>query len=257
MLGRISNEINEGACDTTAESPQLSLWEIMDSSSVPPSTRTNGNAEDNRSEFEVADPQSYAPLDSQPRGFSTNSRLASTSRFASNSKDLHPSEILPMTNRLDVCETIEINQTVPKCSQRPSSAQSSLSSLYSQTAGAPQTSSSSDRLSSTVLAPADSPLSKCNSVEYPAVPRISLLTCTNCPRVFASRSLLQRHMKAHISFACTKGCGKSFTLKKDRKRHENTVHENQSLQCKYCGRTGRKDNIKRHMKTHGKLFAPH
>ena len=89
-----------------------------------------------------------------------------------------------------------------------------------------------------------------------AIPRAKGSTCSQCSRSFPSTSLLGRHLKSHRRFACSKGCAQVFTLKKDLQRHENTIHSHlQLIRCEHCGREGRKDNMRRHMKIHERVQA--
>ena len=71
---------------------------------------------------------------------------------------------------------------------------------------------------------------------------------------------LRRHAKDHKTSACNfKGCNKTFTEPKDLRRHQSTVHADQSStplplracdQCNYT--TRRPDHLKRHKDTHQK-----
>ena len=83
--------------------------------------------------------------------------------------------------------------------------------------------------------------------------------CSECAQVFASRVQLRRHERTHEKFLCDiHGCGKSFRMSKDLRRHQTTiVHADSALSlrntlvCPHCGkRTRRKDGHKRHLATH-------
>ncbi|XP_066925806.1 zinc finger protein OZF-like [Clytia hemisphaerica] len=95
--------------------------------------------------------------------------------------------------------------------------------------------------------------------------------CEKCPKTFASKYHLQRHIKVvHDKvkeFEC-KECGKYFALKSDLRRHTQSVHEGlKSFQCVECGMAfGRTHHLKKHQLTHtglkpfqcnecGKLFT--
>ncbi|MCJ1280580.1 hypothetical protein MMC21_008409 [Puttea exsequens] len=97
---------------------------------------------------------------------------------------------------------------------------------------------------------------------YKAISRAHATTCKNCSRVFTSNALLKRHLKTHDRFACyVDTCTKTFTVAKDRDRHLNTMHAGNISQpiklysCNKCHHQDkRKDNLKRHMKTHEDKF---
>ena len=85
--------------------------------------------------------------------------------------------------------------------------------------------------------------------------------CSKCTQVFASRAQLKRHEPTHGRFLCDiHGCGKSFKLSKDLRRHQATVLHADSaltlrnpLKCHICGKkTRREDALKRHLATHQK-----
>ena len=69
----------------------------------------------------------------------------------------------------------------------------------------------------------------------------------------ARTSTLQRHKKSQVRVACTRGCPETFVGKKERRRHESSVHDRQDPECPRCGRKCRKDNIRRHMRKKHKL----
>ena len=139
---------------------------------------------------------------------------------------------------------------------------SSTSSEHLHLAGSSLSSSSFSQPSTTLYANTSSTGSSNASVIAPqtpskckeprALPRAPALACVECPRIFPTKGLLERHSKSHkrCIFTCTKGCSKTFTLKKDLMRHIDTVHGDKLVQCETCGRRGRSDNIRRHRKIH-------
>ena len=103
-------------------------------------------------------------------------------------------------------------------------------------------------------------------------PVVTSWKCSECAQFFASRVQLRRHERTHQKFLCDiHGCGKSFKMSKDLRRHQATIAHADSgsglrdtLICPNCGkRTRRKDAHKRHIATHQKetkkriLRAPH
>ena len=122
-------------------------------------------------------------------------------------------------------------------------------SSRSEVSTTPYTPSFSANLLGACLTPSSTSFDKA-PVTYLAVPRAPALTCAECPQVFASTSSLERHSRSHRRFACCQGCTKTFTSRKDCRRHESTIHAGENVQCEICGRRGRKDNMRRHMKRH-------
>ena len=151
---------------------------------------------------------------------------------------------------LRASDTLEEEPLVSTSSKSPGSAESSLSSsARSETSKTPHTTIYSTSPGNASLVPSD-PMGSDDGSAKVAISKSSALRCAECPQAFASTSLLERHSRSHTRFACTKGCAKSFTVEKDRRRHESTIHGNQNPQCEVCGRKLRKDNMRRHMKLH-------
>jgi len=92
--------------------------------------------------------------------------------------------------------------------------------------------------------------------------------CSECPRSFATRSLLNKHFRKHDPpIKCTlDGCEKTFQWQRDCDRHRNTKHPQMGpgftlWSCPYYGckysiqhsvGSPRKDNVNRHIRTkHG------
>ena len=171
--------------------------------------------------------------------------------YANSSDTLFRPDYLPIPDFLSPHETPNADQVVSTSNELPSQAESSVSSSSrSKTSPISHRGISSSSFPNASIAPSDMPLPDDEPTRYLAVSRATALTCEECPRVFTSTSLLKRHLKTHTRFACTKGCTKSFTSKKDRGRHDATIHGNQIVQCPKCDHMGRKDNMKRHMKIH-------
>ena len=155
--------------------------------------------------------------------------------------------------------TIDVGQSDSISSQPPTLAGSSLpsasASMTPQTpleAGLPASASQANTLE------AFSEPARNDSVRHVAISKAPAFTCEACrrerphesPRAFPTTTLLERHKKSHVRFACTKGCAKTFSTKKDRERHERNQHEGRLDTCPICGQPSRKDNIKRHMRRH-------
>lgn len=158
---------------------------------------------------------------------------------------------LPMPDFFPAFDTVDTDHSVSLSSEPPNLDGSSSSPISnSEDSNAPQmTPPSPEPLEDTItLSRTRHPDPECRG--YLAIPRAPTLKCSACARVFGSTSHLERHSEDHARFTCTKGCKKTFTSKKDRRRHEKDVHEKQKLRCKVCGRVSRRDNMKRHMKTH-------
>ena len=220
-------------------------------SESPPHTPTSGDSCRNtrtlRSSFEQG-----------PRSVNRTS----TNLFPQSDFDLNHNDINSMNTFFDLDPSSTANfpptygtpdddQLVSQSSDAPTLSRSPLSSTsHSETVERPPTVSSAS-FQHANLTPSKTPLRDSEPARYLPVSGGPAFKCAKCPRVFASRSLLERHWKTCERFRCTKGCNKSFTLEKDRRRHESTIHEDQNVQCEICGRKGRKDNLRRHMRTHG------
>ena len=147
--------------------------------------------------------------------------------------------------------TLDDNQFVSAACEPSSLVGPSLSpSSRSEVFTTPYTPTSSASSSGGCLASSSTSLPDKAPVTYLAVSRAPASTCAECPQVFASANSLERHSRNHRRFACTQGCTKTFTSRKDCRRHESTIHAGENIQCGICGRKGRKDNMRRHMKRH-------
>jgi len=169
-----------------------------------------------------------------------------------NSSDFffHPG-YLPIPNLLPTFASSDVNQLVSTSGELPNLARYTVTpSSQSESSRTSQTTISSANFLDDSPAPPKKPIPGIEPTCYIEIDRVPSLKCALCSRVFASTSALERHTRDHTRFTCTKGCAKSFTSKKDRSRHEGSVHASQNLQCEICGRKGRKDNMRRHMKTH-------
>ena len=170
--------------------------------------------------------------------------------FVSSSKPpFHPNN-LPLPEPYSSHDLDQANQLRSTSSQHMFLAGPLLSpSSSSQPPTTPDANYSSSRSSNASVIPPQTPM---DCKEPCALPRAPAYRCVECPGLFATKMLLERHSKSHrrCIFTCTKGCSKTFTTKKDRMRHEGTIHGDQLVQCETCGRRGRKDNIRRHKKIH-------
>ena len=147
--------------------------------------------------------------------------------------------------------TLDDDQFVSPACEPPSLVGPSLSpSSRSEVFTTPYTPTSSASSSGGCLASSSTSLPDKAPVTYLAVSRAPASTCAECPQVFASANSLERHSRNHRRFACTQGCTKTFTSRKDCKRHESYIHAGENIQCEICGRKSRKDNMRRHMKRH-------
>jgi uncharacterized C2H2 Zn-finger protein len=73
--------------------------------------------------------------------------------------------------------------------------------------------------------------------------------CLTCGKGFSAKALLDRHCQSHQKLVCPRGCGEIAKSKKDLQRHVDLVHDDKKLSCDFCDYRGRKDNLKRHVKT--------
>lgn len=209
-------------------------------SATPPHTSTSGdscrNPRSPRSSFE----QDLQPINRTSTSLFPQSGSHLNLDYINSSDSLFDPDHSPIPSLLPTFGQCDDDQFVPTSSEPPTLARSLSSTSHSETAQTPPTVPSAN-FPYADLAPSSTPL---------ALSRHLAFKCADCSRSFPSRSRLDHHLKTHESFKCTKGCLKRFTLEKDRRRHENTIHAAQNSQCEICGRKGRKDNIKRHMMTH-------
>lgn len=93
-----------------------------------------------------------------------------------------------------------------------------------------------------------------DSVPIPTHTQTQKLYCKICHKVFATKSLLYKHLRGHTSdekpYKCPE-CGQGFTLSSNLRQHRIIHRGYKPFQCEFCGKKFMRSNVyKQHRRIH-------